>query len=168
LAGKGEGEEVEEEEVEGIIAAIYAGNHTIMITTGEDGDIVLQVTPDTKIEIEDVDEAVFEDLEVDQQVKVKYDAISLEALEIEVENGEEGEKEDVEGIIAAIDTDNHLVTITIDEDGDIVLRVTPDTKIEIEDVGEAVFDDLELGLQVKVKYDAVSLEALEIEVVNGE
>jgi len=161
-------EEIEEEEVEGIITAIDAGNHTVTIKTEEEIDIVLQVTPDTKIEIEDVDEAVFEDLEVDQQVKVKYDAISLEALEIEVENGEEGEKEDVEGIIAAIDTDNHLVTITIDEDGDIVLRVTPDTKIEIEDVGEAVFDDLELGLQVKVKYDAVSLEALEIEVVNGE
>ena len=159
-----EEEEVEEEDVEGVITAIDAGNHTVTITTEEEIDIVLQVTPDTKIEIEDVDEAVFEDLEVDQQVKVKYDAISLEALEIEVENGEE---EDAEGTIAAIDTINHMVTITIIGEGDIILQVTPDTKIEIEDVDEAVFDDLELGMQVEVKYDAVNLEAVKIEVVNG-
>lgn len=171
LASKVEVEEIEEaenskeEDAEGVITAIDAGNHTVTITTEEEGHIVLQVTPDTRIEIEDVDGAVFGDLEVGQQVKVKYDASSLEALEIEVK---EGEEEDVEGIITAIDTGDHMVTITTEEDGDIVLQVTPDTKIEIEDVDEAVFEDLEYGLQVKVKYDAVNLEALEIEVVNGE
>ena len=154
----------DEPDVEGIITAINAGNYTVTITTEDEGDIVLQVTPDTAIEIEDEDEASFEDLEVGQHVEAKYDVVSLEALEIEVVNGEE---EDVEGIITAIDTGNHRVTITTEEDGDIVLQVTTDTKIEIENEGTAIFADLQLGMEVEVKYDAISLEALEIEIEDG-
>jgi hypothetical protein len=110
------------------------------------------------------------------ELKAKIEGIVGEggivlADEVEVEEVEEAgnrDEEDVEGVIAAIDSGNRTVTITAEEDGDIMLQVTPDTKIEVEGEGEAVFDDLALGLDVEVKYDAVSSEALEIEVVNGE
>lgn len=164
LDDDGEVEEikVESAKVWGIIKEL--GTDSVTITVEGEGDIVLQVTPDTAIEIEDEDEASFEDLEVGQHVEAKYDVVSLEALEIEVVNGEE---EDVEGIITAIDTGNHRVTITTEEDGDIVLQVTTDTKIEIENEGTAIFADLQLGMEVEVKYDAISLEALEIEIEDG-
>jgi hypothetical protein len=154
----------DEPDIEGTITAINAGNYTVTITTEDEGDIVLQVTPDTEIEIEDEDEADFEDLDVGQLVEAKYDVISLEALEIEVQNGEE---EDVEGIITTIDTGNYMITITTEEEGDVMLQVTSDTKIEIEDQGTAIFADLELGMQAEAKYDAINLEALEIEAENG-
>jgi len=92
--------------------------------------------------------------------------VEVEELE-EVEEAVNGEEEDVEGVITAIDAGNHTVTIMIEEEEDIVLEVTPDTKIEIEDEGTATFADLELGLQVDAKYDAISLEALEIQVNDG-
>lgn len=92
--------------------------------------------------------------------------VEVEELE-EVEEAVNGEEEDVEGVITAIDAGNHTVTIMTDEEEDIVLEVTPDTKIEIEDEGTAAFADLEPGLQVDAKYDAISLEALEIQVNDG-
>jgi hypothetical protein len=154
----------DEQGVVAVITAIDAGNYTVTIMMEEEGDIVLQVTPDTKIEIEGEGEAGFEDLEVGQRVKAKYDTISFEALEIEVLNGEE---EDVEGVVTAIDTGNYRLTITTQEEEELVLQVTSDTKIEIEDEGTAIFADIELGLEVKAKYDVISLEALEIEAKNG-
>jgi len=165
LDDDGEVEEVKVEsaKVWGIIKEL--GTSNVTVTVEGEGDIVLEVTPDTKIEIEDEGEADFEDLEVGQLVKTKYDVISLEALEIEVENGDE---EGLEAVITEIDEEEYTVTITIDGEEEIVLQVTTDTKIEVEDEGEADFEDLEVGQHVRVKYDTVSLEALEIEVLNGE
>jgi hypothetical protein len=87
--------------------------------------------------------------------------------------GDDGEVEEIKvesakvwGIIKELGTDS--VTITVEGEGDIVLQVTPDTKIEIEDEGEADFEDLEVGQLVKAKYNVISLEALEIEVENGD
>ena len=94
--------------------------------------------------------------------------VELKETEEEEAEQEEGQEQDAEGIITAMDAGNHTITITTEEDGVIVLQVTPDTEIRIEDEGTAVFNDLELGLQVDVKYDGISLEALEIKIVNGE
>jgi hypothetical protein len=106
----------------------------------------------------------FTDLQVGQQVEAKYDVTSLEALTITVDNYAEN---DIEGTITAIDPDNHMVTITTEEKGDIVLRVTSDTILRIEDKGTATFGDLELGLRVQAEYDVSSKDALKIKVDDG-
>jgi hypothetical protein len=115
-------------------------------------------------DIEDRGAGNFTDLQVGQQVEAKYDVTSLEALTITIDNYAEN---DIEGTIIAIDPDNHMVTIATEERGDIVLRVTPDTIIRIEDEGTGVFADLQLGLQVQAEYDVSSKDALKIEVDDG-
>jgi hypothetical protein len=148
-------------EVDGIIEDL--GTDSVVITWEDDGevDITLEITPETVIRIEDGGAVNFTDLQVGQQVEAKYDVTSLKALKIEIEDDEnEGE---IEGIITAIDTDNHMVTITTQDDGDIVDRVTSDTRIKIEG-GTAVFAALELGLRVQAEYDESSMDALKIEV----
>ncbi len=140
----------------------------------EEGDITLGITPETVIRIEEGAAINFTDLQVGWQVEAKYDVTSLEAVEIEIDDDEEdgvnGDEEEVEaeGIITAINSGNYTVTITTELDGDIVVQVTPDTEIEMEDESTAVFADLQLGMYVEVDYDASTMEALEIEVENGE
>jgi hypothetical protein len=148
-------------EVDGIIKDL--GTSRVVITWENDVevDITLEITPETVIRIEYGGAVNFTDLQVGQQVEAKYDVTSLKALQIEIEDDEtEGE---IEGIITAIDTDNHMVTITTQDDGDIVVRVTSDTRIEIEEA-TAVFADLELGLRAQAEYDESSMDALKIEV----
>lgn len=115
-------------------------------------------------DIEDRGAGNFTDLQVGQQVEAKYDVTSLEALTITVDDYAEN---DIEGTITAIDPDNHMVTIATEEKGDIVLRVTSDTILRIEDKGTATFGDLELGLRVQAEYDVSSKDALRIEVDDG-
>jgi hypothetical protein len=178
--------------VDGIINGL--GTDSVSINTEQGANITLEITPETVIgiedagavddvdegdvedvdddDVEDVDDddvedagAVnFTDLQVGQQVEAKYDVTSLEALEITIEDAEE--EGEIEGIIAAIDPDNHMVTITT-EQGDIPVRVTLDTIIRFEDKGTAVFGDLQLGLQVQAEYDVSSMDALRIEVDDG-
>jgi hypothetical protein len=158
----GENGDEEGVEVEGIITAIDSGNYTVTITTEEEGDIVVQVTPDTEIEMEDESTAVFADLQLGLHVEVEYDVNTMDALKIEEEEVE------IEGIMTAIDTGNYLVTITTEEEGDIVVQVTPDTEIEMEDESTGVFVHLQLGMYVEVEYYVSTMDALEIEVENGE
>lgn len=115
-------------------------------------------------DIEDRGAGNFTDLQVGQQVEAKYDVTSLEALTITVDDYAEN---DIEGTITAIDPDNHMVTIATEEKGDIVLRVTSDTILRIEDKGTATFGDLELGLRVQAEYDVSSKDALKIKVDDG-
>ncbi len=147
-------------EIDGIIKSL--GADSLVITTEKRGDITLGITPETVIRIEDEGALAFADLQVGQQVEVKYDVTSLEALKIKVDiDEEEGE---VEGIITVINTDNQTVTITTEEEGDIVLWVTADTRIRIENKGTAAFADLTVGRQVETEYDESSMEALKIKV----
>lgn len=151
-------------EVDGIIKDL--GADSIVITTEKRGDITLEVTPETVIRIEDEGTVDFADLQVSQYVEAKYDVTSLEALKLEVDiDEEEGE---VEGIITAIDGANQTVTITAEEEGDITLQVTPDTRIRIEDKGTAAFADLAVGQQVEAEYDESSMDALKIKVDDDE
>jgi len=126
-----------------------------------DDDDVEDVDDD---DVEDGGAVNFTDLQVGQQVEAKYDVTSLEALTITVDDYAEN---DIEGTITAIDPDNHMVTIATEEKGDIVLRVTSDTILRIEDKGTATFGDLELGLRVQAEYDVSSKDALRIEVDDG-
>ena len=158
----GENGDEEGVEAEGIITAINSGNYTVTITTEGEGDIVVQVTPDTEIEMADESTGVFADLQLGLPVEVKYDVNTMDALEIEEEEVE------IEGIITAIDTGNYLVTITIELEGDIVVQVTPDTEIDMEDESTGVFAHLQLGMYVEVEYYVSTMDALEIEVENGE
>ncbi len=161
-------------EAEGIIKELGTDSVIITMEEEEEGDITLGITPETVIRIEDGAAINFTDLQVGWQVEAKYDVTTLEAVEIEIdddeEEGENGDEEEVEveGIITAIDSGNYMVTITTEEEGDIVVQVTPDTEIEMEDESTGVFADLHLGLHVEVEYDVSTMDALEIEIEDGE
>lgn len=146
-------------EVDGVIKSLGTDNVTIAMKKGE---VTLQVTSDTKIRIEDKGIASFSHLKVGQKVEAKYDVASLEALKIKVDDDEE--EGEVEGIITAIDTDSQTVTVTTEEEGDVVLWVTSDTRIRIEDKGTATFANLTVGSQVETEYDESSMDALKIKV----
>jgi len=148
-------------EVDGIIKDLGTSSVVIAWENDEAVDITLETTPETVIRIEYGGAVNFTDLQVGQQVEAKYDVTSLKALKIEIEDDEN--VGGIEGTMTAIDTDNHMVTITTQDDGDIVVRVTSDTRIVIEE-GTAVFAELELGLRVQAEYDENSMDALKIEV----
>jgi Cu/Ag efflux protein CusF len=168
--GKVEQVDVENAEVHGIIKELVAGTGTgtgtMTITTIKKGDITLNITPDTKIRIEDKGTAAFADLKAGQEVEAKYEVSSMNTLRINVEiNDEEGE---IEGTIKSIDTTANTVTITTQKKGDIVLKVTPKTIIRIEDKGTAALSELKAGQKIEAKYDVSTMEALKLNVENGD
>jgi hypothetical protein len=61
------------------------------------------------------------------------------------------------GVINSLGTGN--VTFT-SKKGDITLNVTPDTKIRIEDKGNATSVDLKVGQKIEAKYDVSTKNAL--------
>ena len=158
--------------VEGNITSIDPTTSAVTITPEIGEPITLTVTGNTKIEVEDKDDATLADLEVDDPMEAKYNPDTLEALKIEVEEPklsshvrvllEELEEGEVEGRAAAIDLDARTVTITPEEGDPVTLTVTDDTEIEVDDE-EVAPASLTLGLTVKAEFDAETLEAEEIE-----
>ena len=155
----------EECEIEGTITEIDLTANTVTIASEyDDWGVTVNVTPDTLIEIEDIETPTIADLAGGQYVEVVYDSDTQDAFRIEVENpDEEGY---AEGPITAIDP--VAGTITIDCYGSpVTLFVTASTKIEKNDE-VAVFADLQVGDEGMAEYNTTTLIAKEIEVESPE
>lgn len=157
--------EVDNAEVHGIIKSLGADNLTI--TTRKQGDITLKVTAETKIRIEDSGTAAFSDLKVGQEVEVKYDVTTKNALRINVDEDEEDEGE-IEGIIKAIGTDNTTVTITRENNADVTLNITSGTVIEIEEDRTGAFSDLKVGQKIEADYDVSTMNVQKLEIKDND
>ncbi len=155
----------EECEVSGTITAIDLTANTVTIASEYDGgDVTVNVTPDTLIEIDGVAAPTIADLAVGQYVEVVYASDTQNAFRIEVVN--EDEEGYAEGPITAIDP--VAGTITIDCYGSpVTLFVTASTKIEKNDA-VAVFADLQVGDEGMAEYNTTTMIAKEIEVESPE
>lgn len=157
--GKVEGLEVERAEIGGVIKSLGTGDVTI--TTKKQGDITLGIKPDTTIRIGEKGSANFSALKVGQRIEVKYDVNSKMAIRINV-NAEESQGE-ISGRITAVDSVNLTVTVNSTK-GVVVLKVTPNTTIKIEDKGTATLADLKTGQKIEAKYEAATLIATRLSV----
>jgi hypothetical protein len=155
----------EECEVSGTISAIDLTANTVTITAEYDGgDVTVNVTADTLIEIEGIEAPTIADLTVGQDVEIVYASDTQDAFRIEVVN--EDEEGYAEGPITAIDP--VAGTITIDCYGSpVTLFVTASTKIEKNDE-TAVFADLVIGDSGMAEYNTATMIAKEIEVESDE
>lgn len=73
---------------------------------------------------------------------------------------------EAEGVIKSVDEAKRTITISQDEDGEVTLNVTENTKIEAS--GGATFAALRYGQEVEAKYDVETKNALKIEIQDEE
>lgn len=147
-------------EVEGILKRLDSDKKTVTITSEKRGDIVLEVTETTKIEMDDDHPATFADLREGQEIEAKFDVESKKALKIEVE--EEEDEAELEGTITAINKDAKTVTIRGRNGVEGVFTVTPAT--ELKNHGVVTFSDLRTGLRVEAEFFRASRELTELEI----
>lgn len=158
--------EVDNAEVHGIIKSL--GADALTITTRKQGDITLKLTAETKIRIEDSGTAAFSDLKVGQEVEIKYDVTTKNALRINVDEDEAEDEGEIEGIIKAIGTDNKTITITKENNADVTLNVISGTVIEIEEDRTGAFSDLKVGQKIEADYDVSTMNAQKLEIQDND
>jgi hypothetical protein len=157
-------------EARGFITALTAPTATtpgeITLRVGS-ATLTLNVLASTEIEIEDDPTPTFAELLVGQFAKVKYQASTFNALEIEVED------QDIKVVgrvtAAGLDAGTGLPTLSLDltNDGiaDLTLLVDDETRIEL---GNLLVDESDLGLlvglRVAAEYSSLHFLAKEIEV----
>lgn len=151
------------------------GAQTVTIAFNEEHTITLTVTEDTEIEKDDNEEATFADLEVgDIAVKAFYDHETLEARKLVVRSPRPVE---IEGFVDAVDPDpensqiGEITIIPIEKfdgvsiEGDpITLTVTPDTRLEKDDVDVFLSDLKEGDIVKKAIYDPQTHVALRLDI----
>jgi hypothetical protein len=140
-------------EAGGVINSLGTGNVTF---TSKKGDITLNVTPDTKIRIEDKGNATSVDLKVGQKIEAKYD--------VSTNNDGKHDGAEISGTIKTIDKANQTFTITNQKRGDVILNVTSGTVIRNEDKGTAAFIDLKTGQKIEATYDLNTKNAIKLTV----
>ncbi|MBI2866991.1 MAG: hypothetical protein HYX97_01490 [Chloroflexi bacterium] len=147
-------------EVEGVIKSLDAAKKTLTVTAEENGDITLEVTAETEIQMEDEGQAAFADLRVGQEVEVKYDVETKDALKIEVEEEEDNEAE-VEGVITSVNESAKTITIRGSNGVETSYRLTASTTLELH--GAQTFEGLKTGMRVKAKVSRTDNELLKLE-----
>ncbi len=75
-------------QAQGTVKEVNTGNNTITITTAKNGDITLNVTPNTIIRVEDKGPAILSGLKTGEKIEAKYDVGTKNALKLNVETGE--------------------------------------------------------------------------------
>ncbi len=152
-------------EVEGIITSVDPDARTLTVDDGEP----LQVTDATKIELDGENGSAFDALVVGQEVEVKFDPATREALKIEVED-EEDEDEPrtlkVEGILVSVDPETNSVRIREGDGTEQDYVVKSDTKVRLPEGVVGLFGDLPafVNREVKAKVTPDSTDLLKLKV----
>jgi Cu/Ag efflux protein CusF len=136
------------------------GTDNITITTEHQGDITLQVTPQTLIITKSTGKGTLADLTVGQKVEATYEKVSMKAIMIKVDF--QIAQASAVGTIKTVYSNNSTLTITTLFRGDITLLVTADTMIRIGGKGVGAFSDLQAGQKVEVNYEVATMKALKI------
>lgn len=151
--------------VEAMIVEVDTTANTMLVEASNGVQLLLTLTAQTKVELDDDEYGTVQGLLADMLVKVKYDTNTDEALKIEHDaHDEDDDEHEVKGVITAINADDHTVTVE-DLNGVIeTYAVLSDTEIKVH--GHAQFADLEVGMLVKIEFEldsgAMSLREIEV------
>lgn len=149
----------EDDELHGTISAIAGAQVTISPTNGT-GDVTLNITDTTMIEV-DGEDAALADLAVGMEMEAHYDPITMNAFVIETDSHDEDDDGEITGTVTAIDLDAGTITITPTASESVTLTVDAATEIKVNgDCGG--LQDITVGIAVKAEYDTVTLRAKEI------
>lgn len=152
--------------VHAMIVELDIDANTMLIEARNGVQLLLTLTAQTKVELDDHEQGSINNLLPGMLLKVKYDTNTDEALKIKHEvDDEDDDEHEIKGVITAIGTEEN--TITVDAAGDIqTYTVLSDTEIKID--SRALFGDLEVGMLVKLEFDSASEALREIEVKLGD
>ncbi len=142
----------------GTVESVDAAAGGLTIKTDSGATLSLKVDSETEVRLNG-QEATLADLEAGTVVSVRYNSETMVAAEVIARARTEAR---ASGVIASVDSASGQVTVELDNGRTIGLRV--DTATEIEINGQpATLADLEAGASVKVRYDASTGVALQIE-----
>lgn len=148
-------------EFEGLVSAVDTAAGTIDIASEHGGSIVqLKVDASTVI-TRDHASVTLADLVFGDKVHAKYDSTTMLASSINAES--DTDNDEVEGVIAALDSATGDITITPESGGaDVVVHTDANTYFMFDDSPGAI-SNLQVGQQVEAKYDAATMLASYVE-----
>jgi outer membrane lipoprotein-sorting protein len=147
--------------VEGTIASVQ-GNQ-VTITPKRGANVTVNVTAQTKIQLESDQTGTLGDLKVGAKVAVKYDSQTKDAIRIMVNTHQKAE---IEGTITQISGGN--VTVQTRRGLQTIVVVDNNTSIRLLRGQTGTLSDLTVGLHVHARFDTTSRAALRIEVQGQE
>lgn len=148
--------------VHAMIVEVDTGASTLLLEAQNGVQLLLTLTVQTKIELDDHEQGTIQGLSAGMLVKVKYDTNTDEALKIKHDVDDEGDELEVKGVITALSADDH--TITVEDENGVAETYTVHSDTEIKIRGHAPFSELEVGMLVKLEFDLESKALTEIEV----
>ena len=133
----------EEAEIEGVVVSIE--EYAVTIETERGRRLTLAVSAGTIVELAD--------LQVGIEIKVEFDPFTRRAFKIEVEEADEEDsagEEEIRGVIVSIE--EGVVTVETEERLTNSFTVTGDTLIKLDDGVIGTLADLQVGLEIKVRF----------------
>jgi len=150
--------QVQYAEADGVIKSL--GTDNVTITTDNNSNITLKVTPFTLIITKSEGRGLFSDLQVGQTVEARYNIANRNAVKIKVDYLKDTAT--VWGTINSISLDYTFFTVNTTAGGFINLKINPDTVIRVQGKVTAAASDLKAGQYIMVKYNLTSLQASNI------
>ena len=169
--------------LEGAVTSVDREAHQLTVEAASGVSLTVQLTLQTRIEFErGGGNATVDDLVPGTLVEVRYDTSNNEAIKVEIENDhsghgrsgedreseehgrnhEDGDEDEIEGIIRAIDDVLHTVTVEHENGTEATYTVVSDSELDID--GSASFAELTVGMNVEIEFDPETLEIEELEV----
>jgi hypothetical protein len=148
-------------ELEGFVSAVDAAAGTIDIASEHGGSIVqLKVDAATVITREHLP-AALADLQFGDKIEARYNSSTMLASSLKAES--DLDHDEFEGIITAFDATAGTITITPEEGGADVTITTDAATVFMFDDSPGSFADMQVGMEIEAKFDAVTLLATYVE-----
>ena len=152
-------EEAREAKIKGVVVEVVGDEVTIETERGHRRTLIVLDT--TQIELEDDFPGTRADIQVGVELKARFDPFTRNALKVEIEEAETEEAE-IEGVVVEVVGDE--VTIETERGHRRTLIVLDTTQIELEDDVRGTKSDLQVGVEIEVSFDPVTLRAFKVEV----
>lgn len=148
--------------IHAMIVEVDTDANTMLIEAQNGVQLLLTLTAETKVDLDDHEQGTVQQLLAGMIVKVKFDTETDEALKIKNDADDDDDDEnEIKGVITAISAEDH--TISIEGENGIVETYTVLSDTEIKIHGRAPFGELEVGMLVELEFDD-ELALSEIEV----
>ncbi len=147
------------EVLEGILENVDSVNGKLTIVTRDGKRITLDIETDTTVETEGTDSDVGT-LEVGVSIEIEVDDDGKAARHIEARQAK------VEGTISGIN--GNEIKVVSERRGLITVTISDSSRIELEHDIKGTVADLQVGIEVEIKYDPETLIALKIKIEDSD